>query len=292
MKSLRPLLRVVRLVFTPLSLLVIAWFVWNSRATLGEVFAQGQWSLLLLAVAIWICSNILAPLVTVFMFAACGMQIGYMTALGIHLRRLPAKYLPGGIWNSVGRANDYVERGYPGKGLGALFLLENCLLVWVTVLVSAGLILDLVSLPWLRSVLLFAWPMAGVALLVLPFAVRRFMPNITVVVPPYFLAALLLAVYWVLIGAAFVSFLSAFPDLQVQAAGVQIAGVYIFSWIIGYLALFAPQGIGVAEFVSGTLLSESGAAGTILAFLVGFRLVVLVADLLSWAGGLWVTKRG
>jgi glycosyltransferase 2 family protein len=172
-----------------------------------------------------------------------------------------------------------------------LFLLENCLLVWVTMLVSTGLIIDLVTMTWLRSVLMLGWPMAAVALLVLPFVVRRFARGIAVVVPPYFLAALVLAFYWLLIGAAFVSFLTAFPELQVQASGVQAAGVYIFSWIIGYLALFAPQGIGVAEFVSGTLLSGSGAAGTILAFLVGFRLVVLVADLLSWAGGLLVLKR-
>jgi hypothetical protein len=287
LKALRPLLHAIRLVFTPLSLLVIAWFVWNSRDTLGAVFAQGQWSPLLLAVLTWIGSNVFAPSVTVSMFRTCGMQIAYTTALRVHLRRLPAKYLPGGIWHSVGRANDYVEMGYPALGLGSLFILENCLLALVTVFISAAIVVDRVTLPWLQPLLAVATPLAGIALVALPFAARRLrIRNVTFALRPYFLTVLLLIFYWLLIGAAFVTFLAAFPELPVQASAVAAAGVYIFSWMVGYLALFAPQGIGVADFVSGSLLSEGGVAGTVLAFLVGFRLLVLVADLLSWAGGL------
>jgi hypothetical protein len=51
---------------------------------------------------------------------------------------------------------------------------------------------------------------------------------------------------------------------------------------MGYLALFAPQGIGVAEFVSGYLLAGKDAT-RLLGFLVSFRLLVLAADLAAWA---------
>lgn len=283
MTLLRQGLRVARAIFTPLSLVVIAVVIWQSRATLGRVVQQGDWHMLAVALALWMSSHLLAPLVSISQARSCGMRIPYSKALHIHCSRLPAKYLPGGIWHSVGRANDYISMGQDATRVGALFLLENFLLVAVTLAMSAPLIWPMVEHALLQNLIRLMAPLMGLALVLLPFAtrlVRRRWQQLELL--PYALATLLLFLQWVLLGITFVSYLSAFDNLQILGSAPQLAAIYIFSWSLGYLALFAPQGIGVAEYISGTLLTNGSAMGTVLAFLVGFRALALVGDLLCW----------
>jgi glycosyltransferase 2 family protein len=276
-------LHVARIVFTPLSVLVILFFVWRSRAELGEILQDGHWSLLLIALLLWIATNILAPLVTVYLFRSCQMQIGYGTTLFIHCSRLPAKYLPGGIWHSVGRAADYSTLGHRGKKIGAYFIVENFLLVAVTLGMSAGFVDNMIRIPALQTAVSLLPYCMAVALLVFPWVLQTFaQKNEPFSVTGYFMALGLLIVYWCMIGIAFVTYISAFDGLQLMTSTVETAAIYIFSWVLGYMALFAPQGIGVAEYISGTLLTDGNQAGAILALLVGFRVLALVADLVTW----------
>src|SRR5690606_23946102 len=70
---LRQGLRVARAIFTPLSLVVIAVVIWQSRATLGRVVQQGDWHMLAVALALWMSSHLLAPLVSISQARSCGM---------------------------------------------------------------------------------------------------------------------------------------------------------------------------------------------------------------------------
>src|SRR5688572_8541315 len=101
-----------RLLFTPISLIVIASFIWQSRDELGKILLEGNWIFLVSAVILWMITHLLSPLVSVYIFQTCSINIRYTEALGIHCTRLPAKYLPGGIWHSVARANDYFVLGH------------------------------------------------------------------------------------------------------------------------------------------------------------------------------------
>lgn len=278
----RPLLRWARVVFTPLSLLVIAFFIWQSRASLGATLETGAWGRLLAVVLLWMAGNLLAPLVSVHIFKSCGMKMDYLTAFHIHCGRLPAKYLPGGIWHSVGRANDYFGLGHDSRKVGSYFILENFLLVTITLGMSAGVVAPLVALPALQLLLgWLPWIMV-LALLFFPLAARM-MKKISqeFAVKAYLTSVMLLFVYWCMLGLIFACYISAFAGLQLTDSPIETAGIYVFSWSLGYMALFAPQGIGVAEFISGTLLGGDS-AGELIAFLIGFRLLVLVADLASW----------
>jgi hypothetical protein len=57
---------------------------------------------------------------------------------------------------------------------------------------------------------------------------------------------------------------------------------YIFSWGIGYISIFAPQGIGVFEIVAGNILPIPMNLGGAVAFIAGFRIIILIADCLTW----------
>lgn len=275
-------LYIARVVFTPLSIFVILVFVWQSRAELDEILQNGDWILLLASLVLWIVTNILSPLVTVYLFRSYQMPITYGTALMIHCNRLPAKYLPGGIWHSVGRAADYTALGYRGKKIGMYFLMENFLLVSVTLGISAGFIDDMISIPTLRIVVSLLPYCMGLGLLVFPISLQILFKSDFFSTKSYFMALGLLVVYWCSIGITFVTYISAFEGLQLEASTVETAAIYIFSWVLGYVALFAPQGIGVAEYISSTLLTNGSGAGAILALLVGFRVLVLIADLIAW----------
>jgi hypothetical protein len=280
---LASLLRWSRVVFTPLSLLLIVWLIWQSRASLGAMADESNWSMLLVVVLLWVLGNALVPAVSVQVFRSCGVRLTYPSAFHIHCNRLPAKYLPGGIWHSVGRAHDYHLLGIGGSQLAVYFIVENFLLVAVTLTLSAGIVAPLVALPIVSLFLTWLPVLLGLALLLFPLVARPLTRGkVSPTAGAYAAGALLQVVYWCLLGLAFTVYISAFEGLGLDVSKLETAAIYIFSWCLGYLALFAPQGIGVAEFISGNLLRAGGAA-ELLAFLVGFRLVVLVADLLSWA---------
>jgi hypothetical protein len=226
-------------------------------------------------------------------FRTTRISMPYHKALFIHCSRLPAKYLPGGIWHSVGRANDYLGLGHGRGKVGFYFIVENFLLVAVTLCLGSAIVWPLVGIPALQGTILWLSVFLAFAMLLFPWAVKLITKGQqTLSTAAYFVALVLLIVYWTLAGLAFACYLSAFGGLALSVSLVEVVGVYIFSWSVGYISLFAPQGIGVAEFVSGSLLGDGGGPGQIVGFLVGFRLLVLAADLLSWfLSGVMKTRR-
>ncbi len=77
-------------------------------------------------------------------------------------------------------------------------------------------------------------------------------------------------------------YLSAFPGLALQAAPLETAGAYLFSWGVGFISIFAPQGIGVFEVVAAELMRGDSAFMSVAALLAGFRLIILAADATVW----------
>lgn len=127
----------------------------------------------------------------------------------------------------------------------------------------------------------------------MPWIVNRFfLTSQSRLIPRlYFIAIICATTNWLIAGAAFALYLSGFPALELSTSLFEAAGVYIFAWGVGFIALFAPQGIGVAEFTSAQLLSASYSVGTLAVLLAGFRAVILCADLLTWIFSVLVADR-
>jgi hypothetical protein len=129
--------------------------------------------------------------------------------------------------------------------------------------------------------LIAALGVAGVA--VIPLLTR--VPAIGVRqlrLPTYAAAVGSFAAVCILYGSAFYLFVA--HVMPVVSWG-EAAGVFLVSWLAGFLAVFAPQGIGVFEAAAGFLLTGSLAAGVV-AVLFGFRALSVLSDL-----GLWVVFR-
>jgi len=99
-----------KIVFTPFALFFLVYFGWQSQGILVEIFSNAQIHLLLTSIFLWLLLHFISPLFTVIVFHGCKISISYKDAFYIHAGRLPAKYLPGGIWHSVARAADYHQR--------------------------------------------------------------------------------------------------------------------------------------------------------------------------------------
>jgi hypothetical protein len=98
----------------------------------------------------------------------------------------------------------------------------------------------------------------------------------------YYFSIICIIIYWIIAAIAFVCFLTAFKGLGLSVSYIQAGGIYIFSWAVGFIALFAPQGIGVSEFISGQLLATDMSTKTLTALLALFRFIVFIGDILTW----------
>lgn len=275
-------LSLARMVFTPISLAMLLWVLWFSREQIADIIRQSRASWLLLSCVLWSITHLVAPVIGRLLFRSCGVDMPYAACLRIHTNRLPAKYLPGGIWHSVGRANDYLLLGHPRRTIGTFFLAENLLLVCLTFALGAALVNHLVPLPGLRLLLQAGAVLAVMTAIGFPWLLQRISKAQSGIAWSGYLGAIpSLLVYWCIAGLAFSTYIAAFPALSLDSTVAETIGIYVFSWCIGYLAVFAPQGVGVMELVSGYLLNASEVL-QLTGLLAGFRVVILTADLGTW----------
>jgi len=59
---------------------------------------------------------------------------------------------------------------------------------------------------------------------------------------------------------------------------------YLFAFVVGFVSIFAPQGIGVFEVVYAELSSSDIPRTQMIIFVAGFRVLVMLSDILIWLG--------
>jgi uncharacterized membrane protein YbhN (UPF0104 family) len=195
------------------------------------------------------------------------------------------KYVPGGIWPVVGRAELARRGGHARSGayasvalsLGALYLADMLLVaalfplrfldegndaLWLLVLLPIGLLL------------LHHRPLGWMVEL----AERAMKRKLTVTIPPWSASLGLVLRYlpaWLLIGTATWCMARAFdPD----ADWLTIAPAAMFSWVVGFLLVPVPGGVGVREAVFVALVGGSVPAGIRATVAVVARLAFMVVD--------------
>ncbi len=282
----RPLKRiaaVARLLFTPLALGFIVWAGVKNRDVLAGALNSARWDLLTAAALIWTANQVFAPFFARLILNGGNFRVSIYRAYRIHADNLPARYIPGGVWHSVGRAAAYHDLSAPARRIILFLYLEN------TLAPATALILGGAATALFRG--LHGWGAAAAAgfgvgvlsIAAIPILGKRlilageaFPPKI------YAASAALFFLYWAGAAAAFVTFVSAFPGAFALKAPMETAGAYLFAWAAGNVVIVAPQGLGVFETVATGLLSGAVPAGGAVALLATFRAVVLCSDLLSF----------
>ncbi len=280
----RTLLVWTKLLFTPLAFAFLLYFSWQAKDVLASIVSQASLLFLGLAAFVWSALHFLSPVLAVFIFSACGSQVTWWQAFSTHAARLPARYAPGGIWHTVGRVMDYHQQGVQPRHLTAFVLLENGLAAAVTLAIGGAIVFTMRGTDTLGIT-------AGVSSLcaVVALPIIRVQLNTRVLrqpdrfsLPAYLSALGVVTVFWVGATIAFLLYLNAFPSSTGEYSAIEMGGIYLFSWGAGFVAIFAPQGLGVFEFVASELMNSPIGFMGLAALIAGFRVVVLIADLVVW----------
>ncbi len=274
----------VKILFTPVALAFLFYFAWQAKDELATILSEASLLLLVLASLAWCLFNAVTPLLAVTLLNACGSKIGLWQAFAIHASRLPARYEPGGIWHTVGRVMDYNQQGVQARHLTAFVVLENGFAATVALAIGGAVVFFTRGPDTLGMIAALSSAGSVVAL-----AIIRTVINGRILQQPDRISLLayaagigLMVVIWMIATTAFLLYLNAFPASTGDHSQVEMGGIYLFSWGIGFLAVFAPQGIGVFEFISSELMGSPIGFMGLAALVGGFRITVLVADLTVW----------
>jgi hypothetical protein len=261
-------------VFGPAALAFLAFAGWSSRDAFATILDGADPIRLVLAVALTGCLHLLSPLLTWRILHELGSDLSYRTLMKIHVRRLPARYLPGGIWHTVSRAVDIRALGVDRADLSTMLVLENVIPPAVA-LTGGGLALLVADEPTLLTVGVSA---AGVAsLAAVPVAIRIVRKRW--LTPSAYVRLIgSSAAFWTVAAIAFVSYWSALPAARAGVSALEMGGSYLVAWTAGFVNVFAPQGIGVFEATIGALLQGRLTFANAAILAVGVRAVTLAAD--------------
>ncbi|TQV79464.1 hypothetical protein FKG94_11385 [Exilibacterium tricleocarpae] len=230
----------------------------------------------LLLIVLWSCLALLSPYCTILALRSDlrAKLNGYYYDIAI--RRLLARYIPGGFWMLVGKGVDLHEKGVPATSIKSILIYETVLPLVAAASISTFAILVLrgLSIPYIVALLLvsylvFRWS----------FSLRLFRAALLKEIN-YGRGVVVTWVYWLALAGIFGFYYSAIENACVGHCISLASAYYVFSWAVGYAVPVAPQGLGVAEFMFSLLL-DAESIEVIVAQLIGFRLVVLMGDTLA-----------
>lgn len=298
--------RRVRTLLQAALVLIILFFWGQALARSWDELAAYPWRLdwrwLLASMTLLLVQMVLLATIWQRALVLMGTPAPWRLAVSLWLKTQIARYLPGGVWDVAGRLALGYEEGLSVRGMSASVGLEMALQV-----LSASLFLLLV--PFLRA----GTALSGYLPLVMALAVGA----LIVLLPPVFsrlvnfglrvlrrppLAIqlrygelLLLFVarvvgHWML-GVGFVMFARGVTANVTWLEAPAMAASYVGAWLVGYLALVVPMGIGVREGVLALLLQGMFPVAVLSALALGYRTWLLFRDLLSAVIGLVVAPR-
>jgi glycosyltransferase 2 family protein len=187
------------------------------------------------------------------------------------------KYIPGTVWQYAGRATLARAQGIPVRPVGVSLPIE------FTALVLGAAAMSPLLLGWWGILAVGALAVAAVAV------ERRLAPRAPSTVVAGARASLYYLCTWAVIGFGFWLTARALVTVRVHDLPVY-AGAYGVAWLVGFVAVYAPGGLGVREAVLVGLLA--GRLGTVDALVVAAasRAILTLVDLALAAAGLGLLR--
>ena len=287
----RQLFSLCKWLFTPVALVFLLAAIWQSRLIIRDALGHSLPVYLILAMLAWMPVHLLSPLFVRIVLNSSGIKVCYHQILELHLRYLPARYIPGGIWHTVARVGGLHHLGVHSRHLSSFVILENFVALGVTLTVGGMLVGFYQAGRIWQPIALLSASISLIVLVLCPALVNRFILNPIgrIRYKDYISAVIISTIFWSFATTSFLLFISSLPNSFVISGWLEIVGAYLFSWGMGFIAIFAPQGVGVFEAVAADTMPTNLPFSALVALLAGFRLVVILADVLMWAG--WVIWR-
>lgn len=270
----------------------IAYYAWPKRITLLEVGSNLGWGPLAIAMLL----IFLAKLGLVEnMFIAClkfKIDLKRSDCFQIYNHTQLAKYVPGSIWQFVGRISILKNKGFSITNIKNAMLAEHLWIILVAAFFSVYPLLNnwsgfikLVNLPnlFISSNLInsIIFTTFIIALLLFFFLIKNKLITFFywfIKLTPPLKAVLVLLISWLLFGTSL--WITLIPFTTDNPPYFYIVGIYSLAYIIGFFVPFAPAGLGIREVILVFALSKYVAADVALLLSVANRLVYFIAELI------------
>jgi hypothetical protein len=234
--------------------------------------------------------------------AGLGGPLRFRRAAPIWFLSNIVRYIPGNIWQFLGMAElTYREAGVPRLVTLTSIVLHQAISTAVGVVMAAVYFAVVGEGTWLRSLrpLLWCVPLGLLALQprilegVLNWALRKMgRPPIRVMLTWRQIWLLIgrYCVVWLAMGASFAALVRALAPIGWQEAPYLVAS-WAAAYVVGYLTLLTPAGLGVREGVLALLLTLIVPQPVAAMIAIAARLWMVVGEVLGAGGALLVRAR-
>lgn len=239
---------------------ILALVIWYC-ATRADLIAK---TLSLLSVKLIVLATVLIILAkigfAVIMRAAAtraGLVLSFKDSYWIYNITQLGKYVPGSIWQFVGRIVILKRKGVPVAQIRDAMLAEHAWVIASASVMAACLIIlakphffldwldNMRVSPLLVGTLLAAGALATLGLGLMAFRRHFFFWLWRLRPVPSALATL--AFIWVLLGVSL--WVTLAPFVTVPPPWYYVVGIYCFAYVVGFLVPFAPAGLGIRESI-------------------------------------------
>lgn len=270
----------------------IAYYAWPKRITLIEVGSNLGWGPLLIAMLL----IFLAKLGLVEnMYIAClkfKIDLKRPDCFQIYNHTQLAKYVPGSIWQFVGRISILKNKGFLITHIKNAILAEH---LWVILVAAIFSIYPLLQ-NWSEFVKLINIPNLFINFnlinniilisLLFCFILLFFVIQNKLIIFFYWLikltpslkAVVILSISWLLFGTSL--WITLIPFATENPPYFYIVGIYSLAYIIGFFVPFAPAGLGIREAILVFYLAKYVETDVALLLSVANRLVYFIAELI------------
>ena len=271
-------------------LAILAWATWSQRVAITSALTQVSAGKLALILLVTLPVYPLSALTWHQLVRGLGGKISYKEALGVWMLSNIARLLPGTIWQWIGRG--YLAGQYGVTPLQAsLSIAYEITLAVVTALVVGFSTLPLwpitIHLPWWIGLagllpLIFIWP-TTLPKIVSIYQRIRHQPNNNIPRLPFqslLVGSVANLVQFFVSGLALWLLIGILAPQQPFSRILAYAGMYALAWLLGYVTIIAPGGLGVADAsLAGLIAAQTSTAiGSAVALI--YRVLLLISELI------------
>lgn len=258
----------------------VAWGMISQPLSLQDIASRMSADRLSIALGLIVIGKLLCICLVHMVLLNYGQARGWRFSWYAYSLADIAKYLPGGVWGITGRLHIFRQAKIRLATGGRLILVETLILVLFSFGVGAALLLGD----------RFGWSVTGAAIaaglvticcgLVWPLANWPPLQQVAAIAGQQVLA-------WLCFGGS----LTILADTGLREQ-IVLAGAFDVGFAVGTLAIFAPSGLGVREFVLAWLGSEAArtSAQLLVELAVVHRLVWIAGDFLVLLPALWMRR--
>lgn len=258
----------------------VGYYLVSKWGDIGKQIQQLSISKLLLSGLFLIGAKLLLAVVSKYSIEKEGYALSYLDVFRIVSFTHLAKYIPGGIWHFVGRFNAYNEREMKIKSSTKALIHENFWLLTGSLFV--GIIIGGLSgqgqrfleTAGVRAPIYVLILFVLLLWIILLYGYERMFPAKRAV--RYYLLFFALLLAWLFLGVSFGFVLPGFSS----ATAFSYISIYAFGWLVGYLAIFAPGGIGIRETILVWMLGRSIGPDMAIVLSSIHRFVFIVVEIL------------